>query len=183
MASLLPFNLAGVSDVDKQNEVFNALLKFLPEYPRATTLCETYLENSSFVYHTITREELIDDVFTPVYALAQDRKTNVPGDQKEISSHTIAVLYLVFAHGALTDLTLPPYNSEAENYFHLGRLALSLQPVYDLPTIQTLQALYLCSLYYANHARYPTLDSAWSLMSLANKLAQSVSPRCNVLYS
>lgn len=168
--------MAGISDVGKESELSDALLNLLPEYPRATTLCETYLENSAWIYHPISREELIDETLAPIYALAQDRQMEISEIKREISPHTLAVLYMVFAHGALTDLTLPPYNAEAENYFHLGRLALSLQPVYDLPTIQTLQALCLTSLYYANHARYPTLDSAWSIMALANKLAHSVSP-------
>lgn len=178
MASILPFNIAGISDDGKQTELLDALLDLLPEYPRATTLCETYLENSAWVFRPITREELIDETLAPVYAFAQGRKKEV-SDTGEISPHTLAVLYMVFAHGALTDLTLPPYNIEAENCFHLGRLALSLHPVYDLPTTQTLQALCLMAFYYANHGRHPTLDSAWSILALANKLAQSVSPEYN----
>lgn len=172
--------MAGISDVGKQSEVLGALLNLLPQYPRATTLCETYLENSAWIFHPISREELIDETLAPIYAVAQDRKTDiseVKGEIPEIFPHTLALLYMVFAHGALTDLTLPPYNAEAENYFHLARLALSLWPVYDLPRTQTLQALCLMSLYYANHGRCPTLDSAWSLTALASKLAQSVSPQ------
>lgn len=157
----------------------DALFDLLPEYPRATTLCETYLENSAGGCQPITREELIDEILTPVYAAAHDRKNEVSEVKTDVSSHTLAVLYMVFAHGALTDLTLPPYNTEAENYFHLGRLGLSLQPVYDLPTTQTLQAMCLMAFYYANHGRHPTLDSAWSILAFANKLAQSVSPQCN----
>ncbi|KAH0840035.1 hypothetical protein J3R83DRAFT_1002 [Lanmaoa asiatica] len=177
LASILPFNAAGISDDAKQSEVLDALLNLLPEYPRATTLCETYLENSAWVFRPIIREELIDEILAPVYAFAQDRKKEVSGVQREISPHTLAVLYMVFAHGALTDLTLPPYNTEAENYFHLGRLALSLHLVYDLPNTQTLQALCLIAFYYANRGRHPTLDSAWSIIAFANKLAQSVSPQ------
>ena len=179
LASILPFNIAGISDDGKQTELLDALLDLLPEYPRATTLCETYLENSAWVFRPISREELIDETLAPVYAFAQGRKKGISDIKREISPHTLAVLYMVFAHGALTDLTLPPYNIEAENYFHLGRLALSLHPVYDLPTTQTLQALCLMAFYYGNHGRHPTLDSAWSILAVANKLAQSVSPRCN----
>lgn len=175
MASIIPFNIAGISDDGKQTELLDTLLDLLPEYPRATTLCETYLENSAWIFRPVTREELIDETLAPIYTFVRDRKNGVLQDKGEVSPHTLAVLYMVFALGALTDLTLPPYNTEAENHFHLGRLALSLQPVYDLPTIQTLQALSLMSFYYGNHGRHPTLDSAWSIMALANKLAQSVS--------
>ncbi|KAF8450408.1 fungal-specific transcription factor domain-containing protein [Boletus edulis BED1] len=176
LASILPFNIAGITDENKQTALFHSLLDLLPEYPRATTLCETYLENSAWVFRPITREELIDELLAPVYALAQDRNKEVLEDKarNEISPHALAVLYMVFAHGALTDLTLPPYNAEAENYFHLGRLALSLHPFCELPTTRTLQALCLMAYYYGNHGRHPTLDSAWSILALANKLAQSI---------
>lgn len=179
LSSIVPFNFAGISDDDKQNQVMDALFNLLPDYPRATSLCETYMENAAWVFRPITREELIDEILAPVYAVAHDRKQDVSEVKREVSSHTLAVLYMVFAHGALTDLTLPPYNTEAENYFHLGRLALSLHSVYDLPNTQTLQALCLMALYHANHGRNPTVDSAWSIIAFANKLAQSVSPQCN----
>ncbi|KAG8218750.1 hypothetical protein J3R82DRAFT_4423 [Butyriboletus roseoflavus] len=174
LSSTLPFNIAGISDDDRQSQVMDALFNLLPEYPRATTLCETYLENSAWVFRPITREELIDEILAPVYAFAHDRKQEAPVVKREVFSHTLAVLYMVFAHGALTDLTLPPYNTEAENHFHLGRLALSLHSVYDLPNTQTLQAMCLMAFYYANHGRHPTLDSAWSIIAFANKLAQSM---------
>ncbi|KAF9226456.1 hypothetical protein BS17DRAFT_748181 [Gyrodon lividus] len=169
LASLLPFGIGGFSDEDQLREVLGSLFNLLPPYPRATTLCETYLENAAWIFRPISREELIDEILVPVYALAQDRKK-----RSEVSPHTLAVLYMVFAHGALTDLTLPPYNTEAENYFHLGRLALSSQSVFDLPSTQTLQAVCLMAYYHSNGGRRCTLDSAWSIIALANKLAQSM---------
>ncbi|KAF9247205.1 fungal-specific transcription factor domain-containing protein [Melanogaster broomeanus] len=140
----------------------------LPPYPRATTLCETYLENAAWIFRPISREELINEVLVPVYAFVQDRNNT------EVSPHTVSLLYMVFAHGALTDLTLPPYNTEAEDYFHLGRLAISLQSVLDLPTTQTVQSLLLMAYYHSNGGRHYTLNSAWSVIALANKLAQMV---------
>ncbi|KAF8842256.1 hypothetical protein BDN67DRAFT_989238 [Paxillus ammoniavirescens] len=168
LAAILPFGIGGFSDGDKSREALDSLYNLLPPYPRATTLCETYLENAAWIFRPISREELIDEILAPVYALAGDRTK-----MTEVSPHTVAVLYMVFAHGALTDLTLPPYNAEAENYFHLSRVALSLQSVFDLPTTQTLQAICLMAYYHSNGGRRCTIDSAWSMIALANKLAQS----------
>ncbi|KIK99256.1 hypothetical protein PAXRUDRAFT_822949 [Paxillus rubicundulus Ve08.2h10] len=169
LASILPFGIGDFSDGDKSREILDSLYNLLPPYPRATTLCETYLENAAWIFRPISREELIDEILAPVYAFAGDRKKIT-----EVSPHTVAVLYMVFAHGALTDLTLPPYNAEAENYFHLSRVALSLQSVFDLPTTQTLQAICLMAYYHSNSGRRCTIDSAWSMIALANKLAQSM---------
>jgi hypothetical protein len=175
LASILPFGIGDFSDGDKSREALDSLYNLLPPYPRATTLCETYLENAAWIFRPISREELIDEILAPVYALAGDRTK-----MTEVSPHTVAVLYMVFAHGALTDLTLPPYNAEAENYFHLSRVALSLQSVFDLPTTQTLQAICLMAYYHSNGGRRCTIDSAWSMIALANKLAQSVSTSCHI---
>ncbi|KAG1892573.1 hypothetical protein F4604DRAFT_1875883 [Suillus subluteus] len=102
---------------------------------------------------------LIDDILSPVYCSCSEET------KQECPEHTIAVLYMVFAQGALMDLTLPSCNQEAEDYFHLGRVALSLRSVFESPAIHTVQAL---------ARKQYALSSAWSIISLASKLAQSV---------
>ncbi|KIM68627.1 hypothetical protein SCLCIDRAFT_13431 [Scleroderma citrinum Foug A] len=176
LVSALPFGMTGVTNPERLGQIMDSLFGFLPPYPRATTLCETYMENSAWIFRPISREELIDEILVPVYALAK-QKTQATQETEEVSPHTLSVLYMVFAHGALTDLTLSAYNSEAENYFHLGRLALSLRSVLDLPSAQTLQAICLMACYHSNSGRRYTLDSAWLLISLASKMAQAVSNR------
>ena len=174
LVSMLPFGMAGLTNPEKHREIMDSLFNFLPPYPRATTLCETYMENSAWIFRPISREELIDETLVPVYAHAKTRN-QATQENEEVSPHILAVLFMVFAHGALTDLTLPAYNSEAENYFHLGRLALSLRSVLDLASPQTLQAICLMACYHSNSGRRYTLDSAWLLISLASKMAQGVS--------
>ncbi|KAL4081790.1 fungal-specific transcription factor domain-containing protein [Scleroderma yunnanense] len=177
LVSVLPIGMAGFSNPERLRQIMDSLFDFLPSYPRATTLCETYLENSAYIFRPISREELIDEILVPVYTFAKERKQVTVEKDTETLPHTLSVLFMVFAHGALTDLTLPPYNSEAENYFHLGRLALSLRSVLDLPTAQTLRAVCLMGCYHSNSGRRYTTDSAWLLISLASKMAQGVSNR------
>lgn len=177
LASNLPFSLTGIPDYDRCESILDSLLSLLPSYPRASALCETYMEHAAWIFQPIRREELIDDILTPVYALAQKRKNNTSTSNTESPAHTLAVLYMVFTQGALMDLTLPPCNQEAENYFHLGRMALSLRSVFESPTTQTVQALAVMGYCYSNGGRtghQNALDSAWSVISLASKLAQSV---------
>lgn len=180
LVSSLPFGTCSLSITDKNQKIIDTLFERLPLYPRATTLCETYMENAAWGFRPICREELIDEILVPIYSLAKDRKAALPEKQVEPPCHILSVLYLVFAHGALTDLTLPPYNSEAEDYFHLGRLALSIHSIFDLPTTQTVQALCLIAYYHSNSGRQYTLDKTWSLVSLANKVAQGVGAHFSV---
>ncbi|OJA17028.1 hypothetical protein AZE42_00569 [Rhizopogon vesiculosus] len=177
LASSLPFSMTGVPDYDRCEIILDSLFSLLPPYPRASALCETYMEHAAWIFQPIRREELIDDILTPIYALVQKRKNNTPTPDTESPAHTIAVLYMVFTQGALMDLTLPPCNQEAENYFHLGCVALSLRSVFETPTTQTVQALALMAYCYSNggtaNQQHP-LDSAWSVIALASKLAQSM---------
>ncbi|KAG1874537.1 fungal-specific transcription factor domain-containing protein [Suillus subalutaceus] len=174
LESNLPFSLTGIPDHDQCQSILGSLLSLLPPYPRASALCETYMEHAAWIFRPIKREELIDDILSPVYALAQKRRSNTSESEAECPEHTIAVLYMVFAQGALMDLTLPSCNQEAEDYFHLGRVALSLRSVFESPAIHTVQALALMGYYYSNRGKQYALSSAWSIISLASKLAQSV---------
>jgi hypothetical protein len=89
---------------------------------------------------------------------------------------------MIFASGALVDLTLPAYNSEAETYSLYARAALSLRSVFDSPVIETVQSIVLMAYYHSNAGKRYTLDGVWTLFSLGAKLAQGVS-RNSVLHS
>ncbi|KAF8656067.1 hypothetical protein AX16_002767 [Volvariella volvacea WC 439] len=90
------------------------------------------------------------------------------------SPHSLVVLYFIFALGALLDLNLPPYNAEGEYYFDIGRAAMALRPVFDSPQVDTVQALGVMATYLSLAGKKYKRDSAWCVMSLASKLAQSI---------
>lgn len=56
-------------------------------------------------------------------------------------SHTVAVLFLVIAIGALLDLDKPCMSPEAMKYYHLARAALSLDSVLEVQSSTTIQAI------------------------------------------
>lgn len=123
------------------------------------------------------RDEIIEDILTPIYQYVKD--TEDPTVTYELippSPHKVAVLYILFALGALVDLTLPAYNAEAESYHQLARGALSLRSHFDSPEIATVQAVVLIASYHTLAGRRYTMDSAWTILSLGVKLAQGVSP-------
>jgi hypothetical protein len=127
------------------------------------------------VFDPIKRDELIDDILTPVYKLVKATESGHPSPPAPVSPHQLALLYIVFALGAQKDLTLPPQHPEANLYYHLCRAALSLRSMFDSPEVSTVQAIVLMSMYiYFGGSTY-TLDSSWSLGSLGFRLGQSVS--------
>ncbi|KAH9839731.1 fungal-specific transcription factor domain-containing protein [Rhodofomes roseus] len=158
----------------------DSLEALLPMHPRAWALCEAYLAHFTWWSRPIKRDELIDDILTPIY---NAMKSATPGERPGYCAggadtsrcpHLLAVLFLVLAIGALVDLTQPPCSAEAEKYYRLGRIALSMRSILDSPEIETVQAITLMAAYHSLCTLRYSVESAWTLASLATKLAQSI---------
>ncbi len=167
-----PFNPSSGWDVEQSLEILYGLL---PPKLRAWSLCETFQEHGTVGSLIIDRSEVVAELLTPIYRYLGDGKQHRQGKPPPLSCHKLAVLFLVFALGALVDLTLPPYNTEADNYFDLGCAALNLHHIFKSPEMATVQAVLLMSTYLSHGGRRYTMDGAWTLSSMAAKLAQSVS--------
>ncbi|KIY46632.1 hypothetical protein FISHEDRAFT_75449 [Fistulina hepatica ATCC 64428] len=169
LSGLFPFT----DSPSNMARTLDLLFDNLPDQPRAWALCETYLEQASWCFCPMPRDEIIDDFMIPIYKGRKDRLID-PTAGYAMSVHKLAVLFLLFAMGALVDLTLDFHNAEAEGYYHLGRAALASRSVFDSGEIATLQAIVLMGSYHGMGGSRYTIHSAWSLMSLGAKLAQSL---------
>ncbi|KAK0212795.1 fungal-specific transcription factor domain-containing protein [Desarmillaria ectypa] len=166
-----PFNSSSGWDVEQSLEILYGLL---PPKPRAWSLCETFQEHGAMGKQVIERSEIVAELLIPIYRYLGDGKQHLQGKPPPLSCHKLAVLFLVFALGALVDLTLPPYSSEADNYFDLGCAALNLHHIFKNPEMATIQAVLLVTVYVSHGGRRYTMDGAWTLTSMAAKLAQSL---------
>ncbi|KIP01519.1 hypothetical protein PHLGIDRAFT_32525 [Phlebiopsis gigantea 11061_1 CR5-6] len=174
----LSFTFPFALSTDAHDTIMNKLESHLPPQPRAWALCETYLEQFTWWFRPIKRDELINEILMPIYKTVADptkfayhRKTD---QESSRCPHLLATLFFVLAVGALVDLTLPACSAEAEKYYRLGRTALSLRSVFDSPELETVQAVGLMAGYHSLCTFRYTLESAWALGGLASKLAQSV---------
>ncbi|KAJ7047468.1 fungal-specific transcription factor domain-containing protein [Mycena alexandri] len=171
LSNSFPFSAGGAP-----GRSLDMLFEYLPEQPRAWSLCETYMEQCAWQFRPINREEMIDDFLSPIYKSLRDRKNwNSEADfPHTVSPHKIAVLFMLFALGALVDLTLEPHNIESDRYYHASRASLALRSVFDSPEMATVQAILLMSAYHSMGGRNYTMESSWSLLCLGSKLAQSL---------
>ncbi len=171
----IPFPMAIIEE--GTDALIAKLEAHLPPQPRAWALCETFLEHLSWWCRPIKRDELINDVLVPIYNCIKDphRTSYHRDDEDDRCPHLLAVLFFVLALGSLVDLTLAPCSAEAELYYRLGRAALSLRSVFDSPELETVQAVTLMGLYHSLCTSRYSLESAWRIISLAAKIAQSVS--------
>ncbi|KZP23151.1 hypothetical protein FIBSPDRAFT_1043094 [Athelia psychrophila] len=176
LTAIFPMSLGCTSDSQKFQDAIATLFDCLPPIPRAWSLLEAYMENASCVFQPAKREHLIEDFLTPIYNAKKEREdpTLNLNARAQISPHKLAVLFLVMAIGANVDFTLPPYNEEAELYYHYARAALALRSIFDSPLIETILAILLLSYYHSSAGERHSKDSSWALIGLACKLAQSL---------
>ncbi|KAJ7093817.1 hypothetical protein B0H15DRAFT_142470 [Mycena belliarum] len=151
----------------KDDHALTQLLVRLPSKPRAWQLCEVYFENGCWSGTPIMRAEFVE-LLSRVYS-----SLGAP-DPGACSLHEMAVLYGVFALGALVDLTLAPYNAESEYYFDLCRAALSVHSIFDSPSSATIQALVLVSIFHSDGGPRFSMNGAWSVICLASNLCRNM---------
>ncbi|KZP26816.1 hypothetical protein FIBSPDRAFT_887019 [Athelia psychrophila] len=120
-------------------------------------------------------QDAIATLFNCLPPTPRARRSTLDLDARaQISPHKLAVLFLVMAIGANADFTLPPYNEEAELYYHCARAALALRSIFDSPLMETVQAILLLSYYQSSAGERHSKDSSWALIGLGCKLAQSL---------
>ncbi|KAH7922072.1 hypothetical protein BV22DRAFT_1037878 [Leucogyrophana mollusca] len=146
----------------------------LPTWERASYLAETYLKQAAWLFRGVARDQVMDELL-PIYYSPDHLR---PSEEQK-GAHDLALLFLVFAVGALVDLAQEPSNPEAEHYHQIARAAICLQPVLEKPSLVTIQALHLLSVYNAMSgnelsAKETSMETTWSLIILAAHLSQTI---------
>lgn len=187
LANLFPFTHKRKS----KSHLLELLEQYLPSHEHAWSLALSYIHHASYFFRAIKQEELLNTLLPNVYNTANQRvRTRININANNVDSprsdgsdgaepdnhgcHALATTFFIFALGALFDVNLPPYNSEADKYYDLGRAALSTRSIYDKPSIDTVQAIGLMATYHTLAGKKYSRDSAWALMGLTAKIAQSI---------
>ncbi|KAG1737552.1 fungal-specific transcription factor domain-containing protein [Suillus paluster] len=168
---------------------FNYLIQnYLPPWHRARHLSELYLQQAPWFFGAVTKRQLMEENLPLWYAEAADliypgsvappvTSENEANDALSKGPHELALMFVIFCFGALTDHRLPPApdNEEADMYFKLTRAALNLEPVLDRPpSVATIQTLALLAIYQGLCSGENSIESTWGIFGLATKLAQSI---------
>lgn len=90
-----------------------------------------------------------------------------------LGHHSLALLFVILALGALLDPHLPPFAEEAVNFSQASRKALAQQQIYNRPSMCTVQCLQLTSLYLAIYGG-DNIEDARSYMSQASRISYVV---------
>ncbi|KAH8832430.1 hypothetical protein DL96DRAFT_1492094 [Flagelloscypha sp. PMI_526] len=138
------------------------ILKHLPPPDVAKTRAQTYFSDASFMFTPVQAPDFWERVYRPTYEHASRNET--------VSSHTLALLFIVIGFGAHMDSKSPPMNPEALMYYHLSRASLSLESVLERPTLEGIQALIVM----AHFMFFADIDEPrWMIMGLVIKMTYS----------
>jgi len=66
------------------------------------------MEHSSWKFDPIRRDQLVNEVLSPIYRALKEHKSTGIYNTARLSAHHFAALYFVFAIGTTLDLTMEP---------------------------------------------------------------------------
>ncbi|TFK26171.1 hypothetical protein FA15DRAFT_637937 [Coprinopsis marcescibilis] len=148
----------------------NSLYWFLPFAESAQTLCNIFYSHAAWMYNPIRKETFEEEVYSQFY-----KQNEGPIPEEPIVYHRLSLLFMVLAIGSLMNTTLPAYNLEAEKYHQLARAALFHSSLFDEPTLNAVQALFLMTYYMFLADRHGSNTGArWGIMGITIKVAQSI---------
>lgn len=154
------------------NEEF-LVIKYLPAWDRALYLTEAYLEQASSLFQSVSRDDIMRELLPAYYLNGKPRVTQAE------NPHRLSLLFLIFAIAALLDPNREPENKEAECYHKIAYAAICLQSVIEKPSLETIQALHLLSVYNSVSGNElaggeTSTETTWSLVTLAAHLAHTL---------
>lgn len=151
-----PFTPPGV----EPHFVQSMIETFLPPIDRAIILCNTLLEHLSWMFHIVSRQQMVNEMIPAVYKRTQP-----------YGPHDLALLLIVLGVGALVDLASHPYSLEAQHYYYLARAAVTLQPVLGQQSVVTVKVIHLMSIYNGMSGKESNLEQSYILLDLAAQVA------------
>ncbi|KZT00576.1 uncharacterized protein LAESUDRAFT_687970 [Laetiporus sulphureus 93-53] len=172
-SSAFPFTPIG-----QPSEVYDMILEqHLPRRDRAYELANLYLERCGWIFRAVPQQQVIDEMLPYFYGSGASGSSTSPVDYG--AAHDLALMLLIFAVGSLVDFTLVLNNADAEHYHQLAVAAMGLQSVWDKPSLTTVQALHLYSIYYAMTGTESGpggsgMEMSWGLLSLATQISQTI---------
>ena len=160
-----------VSDGHNYQDRIYVLMESLPDSAKASALCESYINSYTWFFRPLSRGELFQELLAPILS-HRNSGAHPDAGQRFIQPHRMAVLFFIFAIATSTDHSRV---SEADRYYQLGRMALSMSSVFDAPKLDTIQAVSLMAAYISNSGGKHAVEEGWSYIGLAIRLAISVS--------
>lgn len=81
------------------------------------------------MFQIVSRQQMVNELIPAVY-----KRSLV-----SYGPHDLALMLIVLGIGSLVDLSMPPYNLEAQHYYRLALASIALQPVLGQQSLVTIK--------------------------------------------
>ncbi|WVR05530.1 hypothetical protein IAU60_002548 [Kwoniella sp. DSM 27419] len=146
------------------------LLARLPPVDEGSVLVNSYYRYFAWHYD-IAPLETLQPIFQRIYSIQHSLPSQA--SFKVIPSE-LALLFIVFAMGALHNLELPPNDPSAEDFCSLAKSCLVKGDFMANTTVAGVQTLHIMAHYVLETEKGRNGDSAWPLWGLATRLIQAM---------
>ncbi|OCF41269.1 hypothetical protein I317_04927 [Kwoniella heveanensis CBS 569] len=148
-------------------ELTDIITNHLPPPDIGRSLADTYFRTFGWFTNIVQLRTWDQQFFNHVY---QD--PNSPFIKPSVKPQRLAVVLLVYALGALMDLSKPPHNDQARHYFTGARACLSLDPSHSVTYVQ---CIYLYGSYIMNGGTDTSGgDTFWPLLRMGMAVCEAI---------
>ncbi|KAI6020864.1 hypothetical protein PISMIDRAFT_466599 [Pisolithus microcarpus 441] len=147
----------------------------LPTWERARYLTKTYLEQAIPLFQSVSKDQISSELLPAYYV------DGVPHVTQLGNPHQAGLLFLIFAIAISLDPNYGPGNleAEAELYHEVVRATICFPSVIAKPSLETIQALHLLSIYNTVSGNELTgkqmsMETSWVLVKLAAHVAHKL---------
>ncbi|KAL1681609.1 fungal-specific transcription factor domain-containing protein [Schizophyllum commune] len=179
--------------IGSQGDVYALILTYLPPLRDALALIDAYYDPANALRRATPWAQVKCDMLPRLYPDYLPPPPPMPDEDhvdddrygKDCTGpHALALLFMVFSVGALVRCGEPGGTELAVHYRQLAHAALQLRHLMETPSIFTIQALHLMSMYCAlmsqggvgphDESAETTMETSWSLLTFACHLCQTI---------
>ena len=124
------------------------------------------------MFHIVSLHNLTHEIMPYIYGNGRHAEANDTSHYH--GPHALALFFITLAVGSLVDLSLPPYNADAQRYYALSLVALGLRSMVENVSLSTVKTLHLISLYCGMSGTETNMPNQYAILNLASRLAQKV---------
>jgi hypothetical protein len=104
---------------------------FLPNSNQASRLVQLYLQQAPWFFGAVTEKQIEEEIMPMWFEDVAPSGSTLPVSKpRSGTSHDLALLFMLFCFGSLTDMDLPapPDNAISDKFYQLAKSALTLDP-------------------------------------------------------
>jgi hypothetical protein len=162
-----PFPLGG----PRVSDTLARLRLYLPDSQEGHELVRVFFAQFGMLFHGVSQAH-VRDVLLPI---AYAHNSHLSDSTANADAHKLGQIFVIFAIASLVRVPVAERLAVTTHYAQLSLAALGAVPIFEQPSLETVQAVYLCAL-FEFMLQNGTEETGRAYMSFACQLCYIVSP-------